>query len=421
MRSKLKNIGLTLVMLAILGAVFGTGLYVGVQMPAESKIAGLINKQPTAPIADDVSFAPFWQAWSIIEQKYVDREKLNHQTMMYGAVSGLLDSIGDPYTMFFPPRENKEFQNEIKGEFEGVGMEVGIRKNILTVISPLKGTPAEKAGILPGDKIVRIDDTSSADLSIEEAVRLIRGPRGSVVKLTVLHNGDEQPTIISVTRGVITIPTIDVESTAATFAKVGENETKKIAEDPEVFVIRLYNFSESSAFRFRDALRRMISENKKELILDLRNNPGGYLESAVDMASWFLPQGKTVVTEQYGQQGSERVHRSYGYNVFKELKMVILVNQGSASAAEILAGALRDHGIAQLIGEKTFGKGSVQELIPLTSETSLKVTIAKWVTPKGQALSEGGLEPDIAVKPTKEEIAAGRDPVMEKAIEILRK
>ncbi len=418
MWNRSRSIGLIASAVVLLGLVFGAGLIMGIRMPGESKIVGLVSKEPVVP-KKEVDFGTFWDAWGLVEQKYVDRDALDHQKMVYGAVSGLVKSLGDPYTVFFPPEEHKDFQNEIRGEFEGVGMEVGMRKNILTVVAPLKGTPAERAGVLSGDKIVRINDTSTADLSVEEAVRLIRGPRGTTVKLTMLRNGQDEPKIIEVTRELINIPVIDTESKATAIAKGDGGAAKKTIEDSEVFVIRLYNFSESSAFRFRDALRAMISENKKKLILDLRNNPGGYLESAVDMASWFLPQGTPIVSEQFAHD-EKRVHRSYGYNVFKELDVIILVNQGSASASEILAGALRDHGIAKLVGEKTFGKGSVQELIPLTSDTSVKITIAKWVTPKGQALSDGGLTPDYEVKPSKEDIEAGRDPVMEKAINVLK-
>ena len=232
-----------------------------------------------------------------------------------------------------------------------------------------------------------------------------------------MRNGEDESRVLEIERGVIKIPVIGTETKQIVSEKDGKKTEKDLGD---IFVIRLYNFSEGSPNGFRNALREMVEKNKSKLIIDLRNNPGGFLEAAVDIASWFLPQGEVVVKEDFGKKTSDMLHRSKGYNVFGDTPIVILVNQGSASASEILAGALRDYGKAKLIGEKTFGKGSVQEFLPLTADTSIKVTVAKWLTPKGQALSEGGLEPDIEIKPTKEDIEAGRDPVMEKAIEILK-
>ncbi len=403
--------------LVIAAGLFGSGVYVGVKMPAESKIAGLINKEPAFNIGDNTNFATFWQAWSLLDQKFVDRNKLDRQKLIYGAISGLYKASGDPYTVFFPPKESKNFQNEIRGSFEGVGMEVGTKKNILTVIAPLKGTPAEKAGIKAGDKILKIDDTSSGDLSVEEAVDLIRGPKDSKVKLTILRNGEDATRVIEIARDVINIPTIDTETKTAN-SDNGTAPSNSQNKNSDIFVIKLYNFSENSSEKFRDAVRRMVGAGQKKLIIDLRNNPGGFLESAVDIASWFLPQGDAVVTEHFGDN-NENIHRSRGYYVLKDVPVAILVNQGSASASEILAGALRDYGIAKLVGERTFGKGSVQELMQLTPDTSLKITIAKWLTPKGNTISEVGLQPDFEVKPTEADAKAGKDPVMEKAIEIL--
>lgn len=381
----------------------------------------------TLPEKQGIDFEPFWNAWEIVDEKYVNAEKLEKKDMMYGAISGLLESLKDPYSVFFTPDELKEFEIEINGEFEGVGMEVGMRKNILTVIAPLKGTPAEKAGIESGDKILRIDDSSTADMSIEEAVRLIRGPRGTEVKLTVLRNGAEATKIITVTRDIIQIPVLDTEIQGSKQAS-SLNSEKKQQDLKDVFVIKLYNFSTDSTLRFRQALREFIDSGSQKLILDLRNNPGGFLEAAVDISSWFLRQGETIVIEDFGGKKTEKIHRSKGYDIFDNLHMVVLVNKGSASASEIVAGALQDHGIAKIVGEKTFGKGSVQELVPLTQDTSIKITIAKWLTPKGQSISEGGLTPDFEVETKIENIdkdpstnsGQAKDPIMEKALELLK-
>ncbi|OGF61751.1 hypothetical protein A2926_02805 [Candidatus Giovannonibacteria bacterium RIFCSPLOWO2_01_FULL_44_40] len=415
---QIKKLGGFLAAVIVLAVVFALGFYTGLKTPAESKISGILNIEPQISAnRDEIDFAEFWRAWNIAESKYVDIDKIKRQDMLYGAIAGMTKSLGDPYTVFFPPEETKIFQSEIKGEFEGVGMEIGIRKDALTVIAPLKGTPAEQAGIRAGDKILKIDDETTMEMTIEQAVRRIRGPKGTKVKLTIARNGEDENRIIEIERGVIKIPVIDTETKQIVTAKDGKKTEKDLGD---IFVIRLYNFSENSPQSFRNALREMIEKNKSKLILDLRNNPGGFLEAAVDIASWFLPQGEVVVKEDFGGKASQILHRSRGYNIFRGALTVVLVNQGSASASEILAGALRDHGKAKIIGEKTFGKGSVQELLPLAADTSIKITIAKWLTPNGQALSDGGLEPDIEIKPTKEDIEAGRDLVMEKAIEILQ-
>ncbi len=385
----------------IIGAViFSGGVFVGFsERPEVEKISDLFNKETGKN--PEIDFSPFWKAWNIVNEKYVSGDKIDEQKMIWGAVQGMVKSLDDPYTVFFPPEEKKLFESEVKGDFEGIGIEIGLRKNILTVIAPLKGTPAFKAGIKTGDKVLKINDKDAIDLTVEDAVRLIRGKKGTVVTLVILREGEDETREIKVSRDTINIPVIDTE--------IKENR---------IFVIKLYSFSENSPVAFRAALRTMIESKSDKLILDLRSNPGGYLEAAVDVASWFLPMGKTVAKEQFND-GREVVYRSKGYNIFDKLPMVILVNQGSASASEILAGALKEHKIATLVGEKTFGKGSVQELVSVSDDTSLKVTIARWLTPSGLSISKEGLKPDMEVKMTKEDFEAGRDPQMKKAMEIL--
>ncbi len=381
--------------------IFISGAYFGYsQRPAVEKVKILFNKETQKPA--EVDFSPFWQAWNLLEEKYVDKEELNSQEMLWGAISGLAGSLKDPYTVFFPPEEKKIFESEVKGNFEGVGMEIGMRNNALTVIAPLKNTPAYRAGLKAGDKILKINDTLTSNLTVEEAIRLIRGPKGTEVKLLISREDEKEPMEIAVIREVINIPTLETE------IKPGN-----------IFVIKLYNFSENSPLVFRNALREMIESKSDKLVIDLRNNPGGYLEAAVDMASWFLPMGKVVAREKFAS-GEEEFYRSRGYDVFGDnFRMAILINQGSASASEILAGALKEYGRAVLVGEKTFGKGSVQELVPVTDSTSLKITIASWLTPNGQSISKEGLEPDFEVKFSKEDNEAGRDPQMEKATQFL--
>jgi len=415
-----KSIIIALLIVALSGSFF-LGVLVGYdKTPEVAKVTALINKE--SPAVSTVDFEPFWKVWNLVNEKYVSSDGPTDQEKVWGAISGLVGSLEDPYSVFLPPQEAEIFQSDISGEFQGVGMEIGSRDNIPTVIAPLKNTPAERAGILPGDKIIKIDDVVSVDLGIDEAVRLIRGTKGTTVKLTILREGEEQPLEISIVRDIIEIPTIDTE-VRTSGGEVSKTDTANGAGDiGDVFVLRLYNFSANSPALFRESLRQFAISGKHNLILDLRGNPGGYLEAAVDMASWFLPVGKVIVREDFGKAAEERVYRSKGYDIFgSNLNMVILVNGGSASASEILAGALSEHGVATLVGTKTYGKGSVQELINVTDDTALKVTVARWLTPNGVSISEKGIIPDVEVEVTKENIAAGEDPQLQKAIEILTK
>jgi carboxyl-terminal processing protease len=307
--------------------------------------------------------------------------------------------------VFLPPVQNEVFQGDVSGSFGGVGMEIGVRDRVITVIAPLKDTPAAKAGILAGDKIFMIDGETTEGLSVEKAVSKIRGEVGTAIVLTIVREGDTAPREISVVRETITVPIIE-----------------SYLRTDGIFVIELSSFSANSPQAFRDALRQFSTSGSKKLILDLRDNPGGYLEAAVDMASWFLPAGEIIVTEDFGEKRDSQHQRSYGYDIFagKDLKMVILINRGSASASEILAGALAQNGVATLIGEQSFGKGSVQELVNITPETALKVTVAQWLTPNGTSISKGGLTPDVEVKRTAEDFENDLDPQMEKAAEYLR-
>ncbi|MBX4216086.1 S41 family peptidase [Candidatus Parcubacteria bacterium] len=402
---KRRKIVVGVALVFVIGVSFGLGYYAGHAFPDIDKVTSLYNKEPAAVIAPGTDFSPFWKAWNVLNEKFITfKSTTTDQEKVWGAIQGLAASFGDPYTVFFPPEEAKSFEASISGEFTGVGMEIGIRDKTLTVIAPLKDTPAARAGIKAGDKILKIDGTPTAEMTVEKAVSLIRGPKGTSVALSLFREGRTEPLDVKVTRDTIAIPTIDTEK-----------------REDGIFVIKLYSFSANSPSLFRTALEEFAASGSDKLILDLRNNPGGYLEAAVDMASWFLPAGKTVVIEESKEKGEDKVFRSKGYNIFSDkLKMVILVNQGSASASEILAGALSEHGIAKLVGERTFGKGSVQELVEITPDTSLKVTVARWLTPKGISISEGGLKPDVEVAAAKES-GTTRDPQLDKAVQILLK
>jgi carboxyl-terminal processing protease len=352
----------------------------------------------------DVSFSPFWKTWQILNEKHIDAKDINSEERLWSSIEGLAASFGDPYTVFFPPKESKEFQEEISGNFEGVGMEVGMKDDRITVVAPLKGTPAQKAGVEPGDLILAIDDTPTFGMTIDEAIELIRGERGTVVVLTLLREGEQSTRDISIVRDRIQIPTLETDN-----------------RRDGVFVISLYNFSANVQNEFKQALSEFAVSGSNKLIVDVRGNPGGYLDASVEIASYFLPSGKVIVRE-VGKGGEElEVFRSRGYDILtgNDIDMVVLINQGSASASEILAGALSENGVATLVGEKTFGKGSVQEVVEITGDTTLKVTIAEWLTPNGTSISDGGLEPDELVVYEPNEANPEYDNQLERAVEIL--
>ena len=397
--SKTRQI-ITVVSLVVTFFILGT--YIGYnQRPEIDKVIGLSNKETAVITTAD--FSPFWKVWNTINKKYPGVSSVTDQERVYGAISGLVDSLNDPYSVFFAPDEKKAFEEEIAGNFGGIGIEVGMKNKILTVVAPLKDTPAYKANIKSGDKILKIDETSTFDLNIEKAIKLMRGEKGTEVTLTILHDGDKEPIEIKIVRDTINIPTLDTE-----YRKDG------------IFVIKLYSFSANSAGLFRKAMKQFAESGSDKMLLDLRGNPGGYLNASVDMASWFLPEGKIIVTEDYGENRKAEIFRSKGYNLFNDkLKFVILIDGGSASASEILAGAMQDHKRAKLVGEKSFGKGSVQEVIDVTTDTILKVTVAKWLTPNGNTIAEKGLIPDYVVEDTKKDVDEKKDPQMDKAVELL--
>jgi len=382
-------------------AVFGFGFWLG-------KVQVVCQTCPPK----DVDFSLFWDAWNEIQENYVDSEALDTQKMIYGAINGMVNSLKDPYTVFFDPKEAKTFLEDVKGRFEGVGMEVGIREGQFQVISPLEGTPAQKAGLRPGDKIMKIDDTSTNDISVEEAVNLIRGPKGTEVILTIMRNEWQSTKDFKIKRAVINIPSLTW--------KLISSEDGKPNENGDIIYIDLYQFSEKARSDFREAAIDILNSPAKKIILDLRGNPGGYLEIAQDIAGWFLKNGQTVVIEDFGKKRNQEIYRTKGNAQFSDYPLVVLIDKGSASASEILASALRDNRGIKLIGETSFGKGCVQELTNLRGGSSLKITVANWLTPKGDLIANKGLKPDVEVEITEDDYSEGRDPQFDKAIEIIK-
>ncbi|MSU73739.1 S41 family peptidase [Candidatus Kaiserbacteria bacterium] len=416
--SEKRSISLMYAILAgvlIAAAAFGGGFLIGGKKAGTPAAVALSLNAGPPP---GVDFSPVWKAWAVINEKFVPvsvasstpvvasstSSSKDTEKRVWGMISGLAASLDDPYTFFLPPSENEQFASDMSGSFEGVGMEVAVKDKVLTVVSPLKGTPAERAGMKSGDLIIKIDGISTEGMDVTQAVKKIRGPKGTVVTFVVLREVWSESREIKVTREVINVPVVTTT-----------------ARPDGVYVIEVATFTSSSQDLFRGALRKFVESGDTKLILDLRGNPGGYLGAAVDMASWFLPLGKIVVTEDYAGHAVNVVHRSLGYNIFNSnLKMVILVDRGSASASEILADALHDHGIAKLVGTNTFGKGSVQELVEITPGTALKITVARWLAPDGVHIPQEGITPDFEVKITEEEVKAGKDPQMDKAVELLK-
>ncbi len=395
----------------IAGIILVIGAYVAGY--SATKPMGAFSGDTSVP--QNVDLSPVWKAWHIIDEKFVPAAvatstkmatstKDADQQRVWGMIEGLAASLNDPYTYFLPPVENEQFNADMSGAFEGVGMEIAVKDQVLTVVSPLKGTPAEKSGLKAGDALLKIDGVDTKGMDASEAVKKIRGPKGSKVTFTVYREGWTAVKEIKVTRDVINIPTVSTT-----------------ARPDGIFDIQVLTFTSNSPELFRSALREFVESGDTKLILDLRGNPGGYLEAAVDMASWFLPTGSPVVTEDYAGHDQNIVHRSLGYNVFnKNLKMVILVDKGSASASEILADALRYYGVAKLVGVNTFGKGSVQELVDITPETSLKITVARWLGPDGIQIPREGIAPTVKVEISDDEHKAGKDPQLDKAVSILK-
>lgn len=381
--------------IVLIGASFGSGFYLGNNY-GKSKCVFCPPQQ--------IDFSLFWEAYYKLQEKFVSPEKFDPQKIIYGAISGMVKSLNDPYTVFLTPEDSKRFLDDVKGEFEGVGLEIGIKKGFLQVIAPLEGTPAQKAGIKSGDKILKINDKETFDLTIEEAVNLIRGKKGTDVVLTIFRDGWEKSEEIKITRDVILIPSLKWE----------------LKSNNEIAYIKIYQFSEKAIFDFETAAFEILASPAKKIVLDLRDNPGGYLEVAQNIAGWFLKKDQIVVIEDFGYKNRKKEYKANGNANFLQYPINILINQGSASAAEILASSLRDNRNILLIGEKSFGKGSVQQMENLKTG-SLKITIARWLTPKGEVIADKGLDPDIKVEMTEKDYEQEKDPQLDRAIEEINK
>lgn len=352
---------------------------------------------------EKIDFGLFWRVWDLLEEKYVGRADLDANKLFYGAIRGMLEASGDPYTTFFSPEEQKAFEEDISGVFEGIGAEMALQNGIVTVVAPLEGMPAEAAGIRAGDKILKINGESTENMTLDQAVDKIRGPKNTEVQLTLYSEGEEDTQEVTVTRNTIAVKSVRYEN-----------------KGEDIALIRVSRFGEETTKEFAGAVQSAQQQNARGIILDLRNNPGGLLDEAVNLSGYFLPSGATVVQEEDGQ-GKKLSILAKGKGQLQNAPTVILINQGSASAAEILAGAMRENrDNVRIVGETSFGKGSVQELIPVSKDTSVKITVARWLTPKGNQINESGIDPDHKIELTRDDFNNKRDPQYDKAVEVLK-
>jgi carboxyl-terminal processing protease len=404
--------------LFVLAFVLGTGYTLGLaagrgESPAAPiGLASLLQRfAPPAAVASGArtsapasvspefqeQFQTFWETWSLIDREYYDRGALDSKKLTRGAIKGMLEAIGDPHTVYLDPNMSEVSDAELRGGFEGIGVQVDLVDGKLRVVAPIEGSPSDKAGLRAGDYILQADGKDLAGVSLLQAVNLIRGPRGTAVRLLVQRDGWAAPRAVEVTRSDIKLESV---------------RTRLL--DGNVAYVRISTFASTTARDLRAPLDRLLEARPRGLVLDLRSNPGGYLQAALDVASEFVPEG-VLLTEEYAD-GRREVFQAKAGGRATQVPLAVLVDHGSASAAEIVAGAIRDHGRGVLVGEQTFGKGTVQHVHALADRSTVRITIARWLTPNEQPLNGVGLAPDIAV-------AAGSgsaDPVLDRALQYLR-
>ncbi|EKD78960.1 MAG: hypothetical protein ACD_41C00218G0001 [uncultured bacterium] len=380
-----------------LGTILTVGFTAGYGLGLWQRSNQQIDLAYRQPLQADL----FWQVWGYVQDDYIG-QPVDDKTLFYGAIRGLADSVNDPYTMFFDPIEAQAFMESINGTFEGIGAEIGEQDGQIVVIAPLPNSPAERAGVLAQDAIIAIDDVDTTAMSVDEAILHIRGPKGTTVKLTIYRDGATAFTDYTITRETIDFPSVEYTTEERNGNAIG--------------IIHLYHVDETSAEDMQAIINQVLLDQPAGLILDMRNNPGGVLDDAIAITSLFVEEG-VIVSEQYSNQSIRSYQSSVNAVLAETPPMVVLVNGGSASAAEIIAGALQDYRRAYIIGETTFGKGSVQDYREFPDGSSLKVTAAHWLTPNGRTIEDIGITPDQEVVPLDDD--AGLDEQLEAAIEYL--
>lgn len=406
----LKNLNPRIILIVLLSFLLGWQLGhrdVQIKLTNYQPSVSIINKEPPKQI--NVDFKLFWNTWDLVSRTYFDKKNIDPAKLFYGAVSGMVSALGDPYTVFLPPEQQKFSKEELNGSFEGVGIQLGFNKDKrLVVVAPLSGTPAQKAGIKPADLIVKIGEKETTNMTLPEAVNLIRGTKGTQVVLTILREGETETRTVILTRDTIIVKSVEVAY-------------KQTSSGKKVAVIKLSRFGERTNDEWNSVVPDLLSASSQAVVLDLRNNPGGFLDGAVFIASEFLEGGDVVLQE--NSEGVRVASKVSRVGKLTNIPMVVLINKGSASASEIVAGALQDRGRARLLGEKSFGKGTIQEAQDLTGGAGIHITVAKWLTPNGRWVNDTqGLEPDVKIEVPKTEDGkedATKDLQLEKAIELL--
>jgi len=399
--------GVAVLCLLSLFCAFSAGAYLsqnsnsfGELVQKEIGYFGMDKLNSASAITSDIDFNLYWKVWNTLKDNYVDKSKLDDQTLFYGALKGLVAAVGDPYTFFMDPKESQQYADDLAGTFEGIGAELGLKNEIITIISPLADMPAAKAGLKAGDQIFAINGTSTINMTVNEAVRQIRGPKDTAVTLTIFRQGEKDTKDYTITRGVIFVKSIKTEM-----------------RSDGLYLISISAFNDDTWGLFQEAVNDIGVKKPKGIILDLRNNPGGYLDTAVDMSSEWVESGPVVI-EKFSETKQNK-YLTTGSTKLKDIPTVVLINEGSASASEIVAGALQDTKKATIVGEKSFGKGSIQSLIDLEDGSSIKITIAKWLTPKGTSINDQGITPDQEVIMTATDVKAEKDPQLQRALDIL--
>ena len=350
-------------------------------------------------IEDDVSFQQFWQVWDLAKDIYL-RGPVSEKDLFYGAITGMIDGLEDPYSVFFDPMDASAFNEELEGEYSGIGAEIGKEDDYIVVVAPLSGSPAEESGLLAGDYIIGVDEEDIIGVTVDYAVSIIRGEAGSEVVLTVVRNGFDNTVEIPITRGEIKINSVEWE-----------------LKDDGIMYIDLYMFNEDTTSLFRQAAQEILTSDVNGILLDLRNNPGGLLTEAINVAGFWIADD-IVVQERVGDEIEK--YAANGFAWLEEYPTVILVDGGSASGSEILAGALQDYGLATLVGEQTYGKGSVQEYYEFDDGSALKITTAEWLTALGRSIDKVGITPDVVIEYTIEDYEAGLTPQLDAALSELQ-
>jgi carboxyl-terminal processing protease len=392
---------LLLILTFTIGTIFGLVNSKQFSLYLLTNGGGKIINQEEAYKYKQVDFENFFKVWNIIKEDYLYKDDITDTQLFYGALAGSVASLNDPYSIFLDPQQAKEFENELEGNFEGIGAEIGLKNDILTVISALPNTPAMKAGLMPKDQILAIDDFDTSYITLDYAISLIRGKSGTIVKLLIKRENEPELLELKIERAQIEV----------------ESVTWKILNN-NIAYIELNNFNQDTSQKFKKAINNILSYNPKGVILDLRFNPGGYLQTAIDVASYWVEDG-LIVKEDYGDPAKDYEYNAKGKAKLKDLQTVVLINAGSASASEIVAGALQDYHLATLVGETSFGKGTIQDLSELDDGSIIKLTVARWLTPSGRLIEDNGIDPDIEVKLTKEDYNNDQDPQLDKAIDII--